>query len=284
MAEILGLQDCCNADNTLDYAYLRQLNLQELNIWVRDNHLDLQRLTMDRVNAILASDPVLLNNAKDNTFLSVVLPYVQTKDLSKARLQPYIHLVTLCGVAGQEMSCHKVYYGVDKPVVLRGQTLGAVDCFNDVSAATKQAVIKYLRSEPLHTNNPVYIMYRRYKEIAYSEGYPVSIWIADKSHHTGFFKTTVAFDDKVILPHDKNIRRDSVLNSSSSLWWMALIVCPLYDLSLDYLFVEDYSAMAVREDRELTELEKEFLSAYLCAKPEAQQLALHMLGFELVNC
>lgn len=264
---------------TFDFSLLQQFSSKELTKWLTDNYTPIRKHIMARFKQIYNSNPKLVAEASRFPYLKEAHRAAMGMDFEEYRMQPFVHLFALFGLAQLNGSCHEVLFGEKKPVILRGQTLSVLDAFLAAPKALQIQLISQLYATPSNVDNPVYISYYRYADLAKEEGSHVNHWFMQFYASSELFAPLAAFQEDAMKPQEEICSFKRIPTGPSSLWWMALLVCPCMDISLDYLVREDYSSVAVRPDRELTELEWVFLSAYLSASREGQRNCRYVLGY-----
>lgn len=258
-----------------DFGVLRQFSPRELNAWLKDNYNQIQKTLIQRFSFLNSTFPDTIQTAARIPYLKDAYDAAVGIDFDNCESLPFVHLFALFGLARKTGSCHEVLFGEAKPVVLRGQTLSVLDLFVQAPEALQHQVISQLYDAPSHVTNPAYISYYRYDELAKEEGKQVNQWFVDYYSKAELFSQIVKFKEEALKPQDP-LRSFRLTN----LWWMALMVCPVLDLSADFLFREDYSNIAVRPDREISDYEKLFLGGYLSASRDAQRNCRYALAYE----
>ena len=66
------------------------------------------------------------------------------------------------------------------------------------------------------------------------------------------------------------------IERSRAFYRLVLAVCSLYGLSSDYLLLQDYSEYAETDHTPLPDIQKSWLSAFLCADRDSQEKAIRL--------
>lgn len=283
MAE-LTFEEAINKENyTFKYRVLQQMSPRERMAWVKQHYVSIQKHILSRFQFLLDSDPSIITNAARFPYLKEAQAAALSMGRTEYKNLPFVHLFAFFGLGHESGSCHDVLFGEAKPVVLRGQTLAVLDMFASAPADLQYQVISELNACPLNANNPVYISYYRYDDLAKEKGRQVNQWITDCFTYADFFFQVVAFKEDIMNPHEEPRSFKDVAIGPSSLWWLSLVICPALDISADYFYRMDYSNIAVRPGKEMTVLEKLFLGFYLSATRDAQRNCRYLLASSMMK-
>ena len=219
---------------------------------------------------MLETNPAIISNAARFPYLKDAYHAAFNVGLDNYSQVPFVHFITLYGLARENGSCHDVLFGETKPVELRGQVRGVLKAFMNLPINSKALILSDLCSNPSYLTNPVYLSHRRYDALAKEEGCQLNQWFINYSTTPDRFRQTISFTAVNIPFEDHLDSRRSISFGASSLWWMAFLVCPKLDISVDYLYRLDYSNIALLDNHQLADLEHIFLGSYLSADENRQ--------------
>ena len=256
------MQDLCfdsgvNFDNfTFNFDFLKKLPIKESAHWFKANYPQIQKHLMNRFRFIQEQTPNLFKRANSIDYLVDAQHFAQVLDYANSRYQPFSHLIALFGIASDLASCHALLFGESKPVILRGQTLAVIDAFSKLPGERQEKLMAQASAKPSEVTNPMYILFRRFSELAQEEGRPVNEWLMDFLFLPNLYRAVDAFKEENIPESDPCLNHLSAAVGATCLWWMSLFVCPSKNISADYLFRDDYSSVALHPNRSLSTQEK----------------------------
>lgn len=197
---------------------------------------------------------------------------------AKANQLPVLHFLnywsTMTGV-----SCHELMFnGHPHSVELRGIAKYFIDNLSSLPEELIEQIDAFLDNNRETIINPVYTLYMRSAELGAEQYLSVEkFWISLTSKATPLrsYRTRFRFDE--ISPYNRIPHNKYFLVSHSSMWWITLLMCPGYDIGLDFFVMQDYSHLATMDGQLLPQKEQAYLSSFLNASGEAQRYALAML-------
>lgn len=260
----------------IDIEVLSQYKRDTVKGWLAAARPEITKNIQARFSACLEREPlnsipVHYSNYCPEAELNAVKKYLATK--SRIRF--------LCGTiyisTRYNVSCHQLLFGTQRPVELFGRTksfIQLIGALNDPSL--KQRIKEQLVSGYLETNSPLYILKERCMEIGFSRGQPfhfisslgfgspaqqeiLNQMYTSQFPYRGEQQSTEAQEH--LCGYDM-VFRDSIR----------------YQVSADYLILQDYSDFALLNGTPLSAEQKEWLSTYLCASPKAQITAIALLS------
>lgn len=267
----LTFENSINPTNyTFNYSVLQQYNAQELALWFKSNYSQIQNHLLSRFRFLLNENPSIMYQPTKERYLSKAVEAIRNIDADNPRFLPYVHFIALFGMRSSTSSCHEVLFGEHKPVILRGQTLALLDMYAHASTEIQTQLVSKLAAYPSTVTNPVFTSFHRYSDLAEENGLPVNQWLSKFYGRADLFEYIASFKEETFLPQDELLSYQSTAKGLSSMWWLALLFAPQADVSLDYLFLENYCRLAKHPDRELTDNDRVFLSFYLSASRYGQ--------------
>lgn len=181
-----------------------------------------------------------------------------------------------------QISCHELLFGVRRPVELFGRTRSFLALISSVRDDNYKAKIhECLKQGFLDTDSPMYVLKERCMEAGFSQGmsyHAICSMVLGSTAQQKILDQIYAPN----LPHRLEQQTEDVAAHSPG-FNMVIRDCRKYHVSADYLVLQDYSDYAVMNGRTLTDVQKEWLSLYLCASPTAQTAAISMLTKYMLN-
>ena len=181
------------------------------------------------------------------------------------------------------VSCHELLFGTRYKLDLFGRTKNFVGLAANLSDLTVQATLrKCLEENHLNTNSPLYVFKQRCLEICAARGTPIF-----RANATGFGSPLQArlisiIFDKEISHREEDYTEDELVDCTPG-FDLLFRYCLKFSVSADYLILQDYSDFATMNGEPLTPEQKEWLSIYLCATPDAQEHAIRILSRYLID-
>lgn len=184
------------------------------------------------------------------------------------------------------VTCHYLFFGRKEKVELMSQEKFFLKKFNLLSEKDANEILDFLRANQLECNNPAYILRNRLRQLSNAHGINDS-WFIFKlmsTRYSAIIKKGVYdfMKDESILPIiDKP--EDCEWNYNSTFFVVLMVICAALNLTVDFFLLPDYSHLAQIDGVSLSKNDREVLSDYLWATPEAQRAALTKIMFELLE-
>jgi hypothetical protein len=175
-----------------------------------------------------------------------------------------------------QVSCHELLFGKTRPVEIFGRTKAFLTTLPEVDTATRERVLQCLKHGYLDTDSPMYILKDRCLVAGYAQGmsyYAICAMVIGSPAQQKVLDHIYGND---ISHKAKTLPEDVAAHTFG--YNMVLRDCRKYKVSADYLILQDYSDFAVIEGEPLIPIHREWLSAYLCASPQAQATAIAILA------
>lgn len=263
------------SDILLDYEGLisqfpNQPDRKALTTWIKQNRKEI----VDEVteNVFAAYRGVLVPVKEENLFYTELPDFLATSTPSAM----FSHIVH-AGSRYENQSCHKVMFGSIYSVFLNDKVDAFLDALPGLPMDKSYSVYTSLKKNRLLTNNPNLILLHRCQEVASIEGRRLSNLIPPVHGYYRFWDSIVAGNISVVID---NPGRKSI--AGPILYLIAL--CVSFKTPVDYFLLQDYSALARRKNgKELTPIERDFLSAYLSATPAARESAIRQIGYNALG-
>lgn len=263
---------------SLDFGSLRKLTVSEL--WLsltQDNLYGTAKEIKTKFLEVLptiSEGPFPESVMETKRYIDTLLP------VSSEIRAPYLHLVHYWATMSKVSSHEIMYNGESHDIELTGAAKFLVEQVAGLSSAHRTELLDYLTSKRDVITNPIYTMYMRSAELASPRLESVAqFWISVTSERHFLRRARGDFHYDTVNPHEEIKNNVHYLTTNSSLWWIPLIICPGFDISLDFFVMQDYSRWATLDGAPLMEEQKEILSAFLMASEKAQRHALAMVMY-----
>jgi len=138
-------------------------------------------------------------------------------------------------------------------------------------------MVRYLEENRLSTNNPSFILKERCEELAFSQGMPLRSFLVFPYVSSIVGKKTIRFSQETIPATLDTSKASYIWNNNSISARLAYFICTLYNISADFLFLQDYSDRVVWKGEALSADLQTSFSAFLCATKSAQDVAIQNL-------
>lgn len=195
---------------------------------------------------------------------------------------PAIFSTVFCEQRYPQTSIHSLMFGAHRPVILRGKYLYLLDEISGMTNSFYNTLLTELQMNALRVTNPAAVIQRRIAEIASSVGchpttlsYDILPKVSNKSRVQEFWKEPLPW----IRPEQsyKNRDPDSVVRywNSIEIVFMLVFFTSLYSgYPADFFVLQDFSEYVTYKNFQLTQKQRDLLSAFLLATPEAQDAAM----------
>ena len=181
------------------------------------------------------------------------------------------------------VSCHKLLFGTSYATELFGRTksfIGIIPGLPPGELRTK--LYQCLKDGFLETNSPLYILRQRVTEAGFAQGIP---FFDLKSNGFGGPLQARIIEEMLegeLSPRQEEYTVKEFINCRPG-FDLLLHYSSKLKVSADYLILQDYSDFATMNGNPLTSEQKEWLSLYLCASPDAQMQAITILSKYLID-
>lgn len=193
-----------------------------------------------------------------------------------------LFLVTFGATRVHGISCHEMLFGKDYPCVVSQSAGIFLRYMGQTNARQRSHILKTLKNNQDLIDCPWYILQTRYFELADECGYsrskaiqfPVLNQYGVLGAPTNYITTMFAegLSPKYSVNQEK-LKRGGQIKMAWTLF--VCLLCANHEIGADRFLLQDYSDFAVGLDREpLTEEQREWLSAFLCANPSVRDMVL----------
>lgn len=180
------------------------------------------------------------------------------------------------------MSIHYLVYGEQLPIELFGRTASYLRIIEKLDDNQRTEIINTLKNDPMTGSNFLVT----FKERCYEAGFAQDLTRRTISYFRRGGDAMQEMLDYLFeeeLPNDIEEIHDTPLNKKFCYDLMLIRFCVLFRLSADYLLRRDYSPYAQLDGEPLTDRQRQWLSAYLCATTKAQFKVICKMAYWLVD-
>lgn len=193
---------------------------------------------------------------------------------SRQVVRPAVLANVFCATHYPELSAHYMVFGENRPIELFPEERVLVTEFMRSKHPKQEKILAHLLENEVKCNNPAYTLRQRAATVfhANSAWLENDIIIPKKLVSTTLDKEINDFRYKEFEPFVAD-PFDEFWNTGTAGLVLAIRLCVVHDIPIDYFLMRDYSRYATLHGFPLTGLARKFLSAYLCASPDAQDYA-----------
>lgn len=242
--------------------------------WVAANCHKLDRIATQKISELASVDPG--ENASYSTLPEMLMAHIKDYrargfqdivETTRVRARTLTYGVYLADYFN--LSCHELFFNCSKPVVLSKRVSQILKWLDAVPYYRRKALLAYLSSSDTTTTKIEDLVKDRLHEIA-TELYGELRSVYWESYFKLFLGGNNA--DAILRYVDSGFSETkSMFDTDNHAFYMSMVyfllfVCIRHNISLDRILQRDYSHNAVFSDGSaLSQNQKEFLSAYLCA-------------------
>lgn len=281
----------------IDTKLLSQHTNAQAVTWLNTNQDAFFRLQCDRLYKLLSTgkrDGILPQApcyGISQEMIDAVDTFLETAPTFSKQLdyltQPISHIYAYCYRVFSDYSCHRAIYGEDRQVELPGPER----YFLDLYAAAPDEMRSHIEAALLHHRencvNPSYTTAARAQEIRTLHGEFKDTMIITFPEFRVIYSPVARVEAALkkeyqpesstieTLP-DKKVRH----GVSDILFYYAMVLSCTMNVSADFLLIQDYSRLAVRDGEPLSEKEQHILSLFLTCNVDAR---LRLLS-DIITC
>lgn len=266
----------------IDICSINEMPFESFRTWLRTERSSWSTAVNNRISAFLTLPPNESIAAHQKTYCPD-----QAKNNALRIASGNQKLVSpLCGLVYVStrygVSCHELLFGTPRPVELFGRTRAFVTLVSSLeNEAYKNRLKKHLTNCHLDTDSPLFVFRERCKEVGFSQSVPyrtIRAMVLGSTVQQAILEQLYAPG----LSHRMEFQPDGVVTHAPG-FDMVLVECRRYQVSADYLVLQDYSDFATINGEALSAEQKEWLTLYLCASPAGQVDAISMLTKQLLS-
>lgn len=277
-------------NDSIDFAEIKEnrntMTISELRQWAKEN-FDLFLESVIRQLQFRVPSSIGEYGDPSTHFCSPLI-HEQMKRFIKKDVDPssqQFPLLSCVAYAGTEFecSCQEICFGTNEYMELYGQDRAFLDRFGDCSGELQSEILCLLDTNQEPVDNPLFIFRRRVDNFAASLGQSLEVFLVPIFSALNRGRPV----DDFVYNETPAIMRSgrSVYRHNRAMFFPLLWMYMLDNVTADYLLLHDYSGRAMYQSKELTSEQKNALSKFLLATPEAQinvlTLMLHKKYFSI---
>lgn len=260
---------------------LEQFTLEELGshsprdiaCWAAYNRVMLSKIILGRIMPLLQNESTPRRtdlSQRELEFETGAYPYIWNRlsSLQDRSRVPILHLLAYCSIFYGE-SCNQLIFGETKEISLNGRLAALLRLISYLPESQLAAITEKLEREYLPVNNPLYTLQTRMKERASLYSCELDKFYSDL---TRVIINKQLLEQFLYEPQPAYFTGDiwDTMWLSQCSYTVLLYAAGKERISADYFLCQDYSKYATINGAPLTPEQRRFLSAWLCAKKEAQ--------------
>lgn len=193
--------------------------------------------------------------------------------------QPLPIATALSTLTGRTVN--EVIFGLSRNVELDGRAAGFLELYDQLSLSQQKEILSNLKDGEEVASNPYYVFQQRGQEAITLENKPYIYERLGMTNISDDKRWRLLFSER--FDPEPTEASDRRLGYGHGWFFLVYMIASELNRSADYLFVQDYSDLAVIQEAALPAKQKQLLSTYLKAAPSVQEMVVCKIAAYLVD-